>query len=508
MERLITPFDAACHESYLRDESCLRGEASWIAFPSSPQEVADVLAWARERKEPVTVRGGGTGITGSAVPMGGVLLCTSRLLQEPSLSMDPEGNLLVTAGAAVTLEQLQEAIARRRFAHGDQEALKRLQEGYFFAVDPTETTATLGGMYASNAGGLTAMVHGRMADYVEKIGMVLADGSYQEIARGQYRWGEPIPFLRKMGSPVCCGDRKFSQLSPASGEDLIDVLAGSEGMLGIVTQLTVRLSLSPAGRWGLYIFCDSRQTACGLMEELKTGCGETAATLETVEYFSRESLALLQSYRARVPALSALPELPQGVPFALYCELTAASEEELEEGLMAVMACTDRFAIPEENIWAASESRELKLFHALRHAVPEAVNMKIGALQRNFPHARKIAADFSFRDKKPEQLLSLFQQVGEKYQLEEIVFGHLAAGMPHINFICENQSQLDRALSAVAFLAAAVDPGEGELFHENGLGKTRSPLLQTIASPQQLRLMEQVKLAFDPEQLLNPRNMK
>lgn len=508
MECLMIPFDATCHESYLQDESCLRGEASWIAFPSSPQEVADVLAWARERKEPVTVRGGGTGITGSAVPMGGVLLCTSRLLREPSLSMNPKGDLLVTAGAAVTLEQLQEAIARRRFAHWEEEALERLQEGYFFAVDPTETTATLGGMYASNAGGLTAMAHGRMADYVEKIGMVLADGSYQEIARGQYRWGEPIPFLQKTGTPVCCRDRKFSQLSPVSGEDLIDVLAGSEGMLGIVTQLTVRLSPAPAGRWGLYIFCGSRQTACKLTEELEAACKETAATLETVEYFSRESLELLQSCRSRIPALSALPELPQGAPFALYCELTAASEEELEEGLMAVMECSDHFAVPEENIWAASESRELKLFHALRHAVPEAVNMKIAALKRDFHRARKIAADFSFRGKKPEELLTLFQQVGEKYQLEEIVFGHLAAGMPHINFICEDQSQLDRALSAVAFLAAAVDPGEGELFHENGLGKTRSPLLEKIASPEQLQLMEQVKLAFDPERLLNPRNMK
>ncbi|WP_071431217.1 FAD-binding oxidoreductase [Angelakisella massiliensis] len=508
MDRLMTPFDAACHESYLRDESCLRGEAAWIALPSSPEEVSEILAQAREKKTSVTVRGGGTGITGGAVPMGGIVMSTARLTQAPSLSMDEKGSLLVTAGAAVTLEQLQEAIARRRFDCCDQAALDRLKEGWIFAVDPTETTATLGGMFASNAGGLTAMAHGRMADYVERVGLVLADGSYQEFSRGQYRWGEEIPFLKLKEAPILCPDRKFSQLSPAPGDDLIDVLAGSEGMLGIVTQLTVRLSPAPADCWGICLFCGDEQTACSLMEELIAACEETSVTLEAVEYFSQESLALIEAQRARLPALSALPQLPEGFPVALYCQLTAPSTEELEEGLMAIMECADRFAIPEENVWAASEPRELKLFHALRHAVPEAVNMKVGTVQTSFPNARKVAADFCFRDKKPEEILALCRRALEEYALEGVIFGHLAAGMPHINFICQDQDQLDRALSAIVFLADAVAPGEGMLFNENGLGKTRSPMLKKIASDQQLRLMEQVKLAFDPQRLLNPRNME
>lgn len=145
MDRLMTPFDAACHESYLRDESCLRGEAAWIALPSSPEEVSEILAQAGKRKHPSPSGAEVPGITGGAVPMGGIVMSTARLTQAPSLSMDEKGSLLVTAGAAVTLEQLQEAIARRRFDCCDQAALDRAEGRLDLCSGPHGNDCYIGG---------------------------------------------------------------------------------------------------------------------------------------------------------------------------------------------------------------------------------------------------------------------------------------------------------------------------------------------------------------------------
>lgn len=171
--RALGPQDA----DYLRDESRLAGRADSLSFPSSEEEVREVLRATGADGTPVTVQGGRTGIVGGAVPLGGHVLNLGRMDRILDPSPDPNPN----ADPGRRLLRVQPGLPLVRL----NEWLQSVSGGLFFPPDPTESTATLGGMACTNASGARSLAYGPMRRHVQALRLVLADGSAVALARGR-----------------------------------------------------------------------------------------------------------------------------------------------------------------------------------------------------------------------------------------------------------------------------------------------------------------------------------
>lgn len=255
------------YKEYLTDESGLRGACEEIIFPSSSDELRDCLKLDLQ----FTIQGSRTGIMGGASPMGdgsdsrkAAILNLSRLQNIAEVTI--QNNIsYIRADAGAALEDIQ---ARLRKKH------------LFFPVEPTENTATIGGAFACNAKGLTSLKYGSCNDHVEGIELLTADGNLLTIPRGNYFFEEdgcPLPdggFLSCR--PLPCKKERIPLL-PYKGMDLIDLFAGSEGTLGILLSLNLRVIPIPPACWSLIFFFSDEKEALAFAGKLKTlpaGAGE------------------------------------------------------------------------------------------------------------------------------------------------------------------------------------------------------------------------------------------
>ncbi len=284
MKRVTLHPMTADFAEYLRDESRLNGEAESISFPTEEQEIRDVLVQLSSKGIPVTVQGARTGIAGGAVPRGGHILNLGRLNRVLGLERDPGGmGFLIRVGAGMMLQELAELLdPGAPPPPGTQEEIldiKRQLRGegeFFFPPDPTETGASLGGMAASNASGARSYFYGPTRQYIWALRVILPNGSCVALTRGQFRAvGREfrLPYDQNDDSPPARGlegrlpSYRLPAVKNAAGYylqddmDLLDLFIGSEGTLGVISEVTLLLLPRPRHTWGVQFFLPSEEQA-------------------------------------------------------------------------------------------------------------------------------------------------------------------------------------------------------------------------------------------------------
>ena len=191
MKDLIISADRIGAE-YLRDESRSTGTAQFAVFAKSCEDVRTALQFAKENNLPVTIQGGRTGLAGAAVPDGGLILNLSGMDRLTGMAYE-NGKYILFAEPGVVLLELRKQLATRKIdtSGWDEESLEVFRRFFedreqFFPTDPTETSATLGGMTACNASGARSFRYGAMRGHVGGLTMILADGRTVKIRRGEH----------------------------------------------------------------------------------------------------------------------------------------------------------------------------------------------------------------------------------------------------------------------------------------------------------------------------------
>ena len=259
---MIVKTDPEDLRSLLSDTSFLPGgHAERAVFPETTREVAEVLSEASANAAPVTVSGAGTGTTGGRVPFGGTILATDRLGGLRELERTPGGGGVAICGPALALRELQGA-ARA--------------EGLRYPPDPTENTSWLGGNVATNASGARSFRFGPTRRWVRRVVVALADGAVVEATRGQVRADGKgrlrVPAARG-DVEVDVGQRAGPAIKSATGYpsgaglDLVDLFIGSEGTLGVVTEIEVELLPAPEGILAGVAFFASEEAAWAFVRE-------------------------------------------------------------------------------------------------------------------------------------------------------------------------------------------------------------------------------------------------
>lgn len=467
----------------LRDESNLSGawceEAAW---PGTPVEAAAYVE-AAARKGGVTISGGRTGIVAGALPAGGCALSTAALLGVRTGSRP--GTL--RAGAGVTLKDFRAA------ASG-------ISPGRFFPPDPTEETATLGGMAATDASGSDSYLYGSTRRWISGLEAVLSGGRIITLERGEYSFDKDgvcrHPEIGMLRIPTM--DRNLSKNAAGywlrPGMDLIDLLVGSEGTLCLISSIEVLLSQCPEELLSIVAFPESLEGAWSLLEGLRS----SEARVRALELLDSDCLAFLRRH-----VTEEAPPPPMIAGAAVICRIESSSEG-LDRTVDEVLALLSESGIRDDAVWGGTEEAEQRRIRSFRHSLPEAVNVEISSRRRAVPGIHKLGSDSAVaQNLLPEfyrEMVSLLDDRG----LEHLVFGHAGQGHLHANVLPSSETGMaagEEAMNRIAEVAVSLG---GTVSAEHGLGRLKAHQLGLMYHTGEVEAMKGLRLAIDPERVFGP----
>jgi D-lactate dehydrogenase (cytochrome) len=502
---LIHPWDPQ-YDGFLRDESRRVGTADGIALPICEAEVRAIVGDAAAAGRPLTVQGARTGIAAGAVPAGGVVLSLARMKGIDAIVPDPQtGAPTLTVEPGVLLTEVRAVVE---------------PAGLFFPPDPTETSASLGGMVACNASGALTFAYGPTRDWIQALRVVLADGSVLALRRGErIAAAGHFAVTTEEGRTIDGVLPGYTQpaVKSAAGYfitpdmDLLDLFIGMEGTLGVITEITCKLIPRPPAIAGLTLFLPSEAAALSAVRALR---GEEIAGLPTptlrpmaIEFFSQEVLDLLRGARAESPAFERIPVLRPHFHTALYVEFHGDDPDALEAGVMETLELAMALGGNDEDTWYATTPRELDPLKAFRHATPEAVNLLIDVRKRAHPGLTKLGTDMSVPDADLERVLALYRAGLAREGLESVIFGHIGNNHLHVNILPRDLADYERGKALYLDWARTIVAWGGSVAAEHGIGKLKVPMLRLMYGDAGIAQMQALKALFDPQGLFNPGNL-
>ncbi len=420
--------------------AALRARPGVVVLPGNTAEVAACVRWAGERGVAITARGSGTGLSGGSVPpTGGLVLCLVRMARV--LEVDPR-NLTVRAECGAITQRIDEAAALH---------------GLFYPPDPgSMKISTIGGNVAENSGGLRGLKYGVTRDYVMGLEVVLPDGRIARLGNG------------------CVKD--------VAGYSMKDLFIGSEGTLGIITEVLLRLLPRPA----------SRRTMLASYSRMENAADTVSAIIAakiipcTLEFLDRMTIRCVEDF-AKIG-------LPTDCEALLLMETDghpAAVEDEARR-----MAEIARAHDARDVTTAKDEAEALQLASARRSA--------FSALARVRPTT--ILEDVTVPRSALAEMVSFVAATAAKYDLTVGTFGHMGDGNLHPTFLTderdvEEMKRVHLALDAIVEKTLALG---GTITGEHGVGLAKKPWLWRQLGDASYELMREVKRALDPQGRLNP----
>ncbi len=484
-------------ENYLIDASNLQGGfADKLFIPESVNEISDILKEANENKIPVTVSGARTGTVGGAIPFGGYVISLEKLNKIEEINRE-EKFALVESG--VVLNDLQKAVEA---------------ENLFYPPDPTEWSCQIGGTAATNASGARSFKYGATRNFVENLEAVLANGEILDLQRGEnFSENGQIKLQTRHGSEIKIKLPTYEQPNVRkntsgyfSGEkiDAIDLFIGSEGTLGIITKLKLKLLAKAESFFSGIVFFENENDLLNFVNEArnhsfqtrKIGNRQSAIGIEIdaslIEYFDENALKFISEK---------FPEVPANAKGAIFFEqeTTAENEDALLEKWNALF---EKHNADLDNSWFTTTEQDREKMREFRHALPVTVNERIVRYKQ-----KKVGTDMAVPDDKFASFLKFYKEKLNESGLEYVIFGHIGDNHLHANMIPKNDSEAEKARHLYGrFIAQAIMLG-GTISAEHGIGKHKSKYLYVMMGERYLNEMAEIKKMLDPNGILGRGNM-
>lgn len=507
---------------YLRDESRRTGTAEAVSFPRTEEDVRLVLTATQAGAVRVTAQGARTGVTGGAVPEGGQILSLARMNRIIGLRYDRDRDaFLLTVQPGVILGDLRKALQTGEFetegwSAESLSALSALRAAgrFFFPPDPTETSASLGGMVACNASGACSFAYGATRNYIEALRVMLADGVVLALRRGVQRVERRAFAVSTVeGTRRICGRVPSYAMPPTKNAagffarddmDVLDLFVGSEGVLGVFTEIELRLLREPECRWGVMVFFPDEAAAVRFVKAVRTAQGRQRPV--AVEFFDAHALELLRREKAVQASFAAIPDMPASFHTAIYVEYHG-DEAAVTEAVEAMTGLISAAGGAEDATWMATAESELERLKLFRHALPETVNRLIDERRRKEPGLTKLGTDMAVPDGELDRILSVYREGLQQAGLEHVMFGHVGNNHLHVNILPRSMAEYNAGKALYLAWARQVIAMKGTISAEHGVGKLKVALLREMYGEAGVREMEAVKRLFDPAGRLNHGNL-
>ena len=437
--------DADAMEQYSRDETeDLVYSPEIVLKPQSSEQIAAILTLCNKEHIPVTPRGAGTGLSGGALPIyGGIVLATEKL--NKIIELD-EKNLQITVEPGVITQVLQEAV---------------VEKGLFYPPDPSSKgSCFIGGNIAENAGGPKAVKYGVTSDYVLNMEVVLPTG--------EIIW---------TGANV---------LKNSTGYNLTQLIVGSEGTLGVVTKIVLRLIPYPGRTMLMLVPFFSAEKAC----EAVSAVFRAGITPSALEFMERDAIDW---------TLKFVPDISVTVKDDIKAHLLVEVDGNHEEVLLA--ECEKISEIMEgyecDEILVAESAREQDELWRLRRLVAEAVKSNSVYKEEDTVVPRAELAN----------LLKGVKDIGTRYGFKSVCYGHAGDGNLHVNIIKGDMTDekwnndLPKGIREIFELCVSL---KGTLSGEHGIGLVQKGYMDIAFNEKELEIQQEIKRLFDPNSILNP----
>ncbi len=422
------------------------GTTSWahmpdvVVLPMTTEQVSEILKLANENKIPVTARGGGTNLSGGSVPIkGGIVLCTTRMNKVLEIS---KANLTAIVEPGVVLQDFNDILAK---------------QGLFFPPDPQSFYGcTIGGSVAENTGGPRCLKYGVMKQYVLGLEVVMADG-----------------YVMKLGGVT---------VKNRTGYELAMLLTGSEGTLGIMTKIILRLLPMPQAHKSMMAVYDEIDVAAQVVTDILEA-GIIPAKIEYVDNFVIRRIEEITPMGLPVDAQVLLLVQVDGSPAAVDADAEQILEILKKGGARVARMAKD--VAEEDMFWKARSAGFAAVFSAAHTIVSEDIAVP--------------------RDRLAE-FVRIQTEISERTGFFIQLLGHAGDGNIHPAIFTDirDKEQFSKANEAMAeIVKAAIDMG-GVLSGEHGIGLEKQKYLKMAMDPVAIEIMKKIKKIMDPNNILNP----
>lgn len=455
----ITSKDLEQLRSFIRDEDrfitkptvhwdhdqfkTVRAMPDLVIQPTTNEEVEKVVKYASDHHIPIVPRGNSTGLMGANLSVdGGISL--DMIKMNKILSYEPN-NLTMTVQAGIRLKDMEEFLADKPFT---------------YMPAPAMHWATIGGNVDTNAGGLKAIKYGVTREHIRELKVVLANGK-----------------LYKFGAKA---------VKSSSGYSLKDLIIGSEGTLGVVTEVTVRLYPRPKEIINALIpYPTLTQAIKSVPAILASGVVPT-----TVEFMGRKVIDLWESYANQKFPVS------EGNGFIIV-GIDAFTKGEVEAELKQVLETVKQFDAGKAVVLAA-DSDEAKLIWKAREEL-------LLAIQKSTPMMDEV--DISVPIDHIPDVLKRIDELEKEVGMRIPNFGHAGDGNLHIYLCSDNDSKEvfdKKSKEVITELYKKAKEVDGNMSGEHGIGYAREPYFEDYYGKDYLEMLRKIKLAFDPNDIINP----
>jgi glycolate oxidase len=420
-----------------------------VLKPGSAEEISRIMSLCNEHRLPVTPRGGGTGLSGGAIPVHhGVVISMERF--NHILHID-ELNLQATVEPGVITEVFQNAVK---------------EKGLFYPPDPASRgSCFIGGNVSENSGGPKAVKYGVTRDYVLNLEVVLPTGD-----------------IIWTGANV---------LKNSTGYNLTQLMCGSEGTLGIITKIVFKLRGLPQKSVLLLLPFVTNEEACRAIAEIfRAGIQPSG-----MEFFEREAAMKTVDYCEKIYAAKVTTPFPENMDAYLLCELDGNDETVLMNDAERVMNVVEKFQVGD--VLFAESAAQIEELWKIRKNISPAVNA----------YCLTKSEDVVVPRANLPRLVSGIKAIGKTYGFNTVCYGHLGDGNLHVNILKEDISDEDwnttvnEGIGEIFKLAVSLG---GTLSGEHGIGIAKRPYMPIAMREANLHLMRGIKKAFDPNGILNP----
>ena len=486
-------------QNYLTDASNLQGgHAEKLFIPETSNEIAEILKEANSKKIPVTISGARTGTVGGAIPFGGFVISLERFNKIKEINKE---ELFAVVQSGVALIDLQKAVEA---------------ENLFYPPDPTEWSCQIGGTVATNASGARSFKYGATRAFVERLEIVLANGEILNLKRGEiFSENGSIELKTEQGSLIKAKLPTYQQPNVRkntsgyfSGErlDAIDLFIGSEGTLGIITEIELRVLPKPESFFSGIIFFESEENLLNFVTEARALSFKTRSEAirnpkseiqnqidaSLIEYFDEKALKFISEK---------FPEVPENAKGAIFFE--QETNIETEDALLEQWnELLEKSGADLDRSWFTTTEQDREKMREFRHALPVSVNERIVKYKQ-----KKVGTDMAVPDDKFLSFLKFYKEKLNESGLEYVIFGHIGDNHLHANMIPKDENEATAARHLYGrFIAQSIMLG-GTISAEHGIGKHKSKYLYVQYGERYLNEMAELKRAFDPNGILSRGNM-
>jgi len=476
-------------QNYLIDASNTKGFCEAVYIPQNLSEMSEIIKEANKKKHLVTISGNGTGLTGARVPKGGIVISTEKLNKIIEINLE-DNFALVEPG--VLLSDLQDAVQSK---------------GLLYPPDPTERNCFIGGTVATNASGARTFKYGPTRNYVEELEVILPDGDFLFLRRREdFADNLSLSLKTSFGRDIklTLPDYEMPKIKNASGYfckrnmEAIDLFIGSEGTLGVITKIKLKLLPLPLSELSCILFFEAEDNAINFLtrardesyknRELKIINSIDATALE---YLDENSLNFLIKDYLNIPV-----NAKAAVWFEQQCD---DNEDELLELWIDLFLDNNG---NEEDAWFAMTEKDKENIIGFRHTISTSVNEYI--IRNNF---RKLGTDVAVPDDKFIDFYYSIKKEVETENLNYIIYGHFGNSHVHLNMLPKTEEEFAKGKELYKSICSHAISLGGTFSAEHGVGKNKRGYLVEMYGQKNVNKMRMLKKTLDPNYILGVGNI-